>query len=156
MGLGHHPNVALSTTNGAPYSRSSVPTASAVNRGYPNADRATAAPPIVVVSPDVSSEPIERHSLDGSLITPPRTNALGARGLRPAPKDTIPITGKPRKQRSSRFVVTEKVEIEKLPAFAGQFIFFRHPSYLISRCRVAIERAATAVYPEAAPMRRDL
>lgn len=34
------------------------------------------------------------------------------------PKDTIPIVGKPpRKQRSSRFVVTEKVEIERLPPF---------------------------------------
>ncbi len=39
------------------------------------------------------------------------------------PKDTIPITGKPpRKQRSSRFHPSEKVEIERLPSFAGPFI----------------------------------
>lgn len=38
-------------------------------------------------------------------------------------KDTIPLTGKtPRKQRSSRFHVTEKVELEKLPVFQGAFL----------------------------------
>ena len=53
---------------------------------------------------------------------PPRNNALNR--LRPGPKDTIPIQGKPpRKQRSSRFVVTEKVDIERLPPFMGPFIF---------------------------------
>ena len=32
------------------------------------------------------------------------------------------MVGKPpRKQRSSRFVVTEKVDIEKLPPFAGEY-----------------------------------
>lgn len=41
------------------------------------------------------------------------------------PKDTIPAVGKtPRKQRSSRFYVTEKVEIEKLPNFAGRSFFY--------------------------------
>jgi serine/threonine-protein phosphatase 2A regulatory subunit B' len=49
--------------------------------------------------------------------TPPR--ALSR--LRGGPKDTIPIVGKtPRKQRSSRFYVTEKVEIQKLPNFMGE------------------------------------
>jgi serine/threonine-protein phosphatase 2A regulatory subunit B' len=44
--------------------------------------------------------------------------------LRSGPKDTIPIVGKPpRKQRSSRFVVTEKVEIERLPPFLGVYPF---------------------------------
>ena len=51
----------------------------------------------------------------GGGTTPPRL-----RGLRQGPKDTIPMVGKPpRKQRSSRFVVTEKVEIERLPPFMG-------------------------------------
>jgi serine/threonine-protein phosphatase 2A regulatory subunit B' len=51
--------------------------------------------------------------------TPPRTSALNR--LRPGPKDTIPMVGKPpRKQRSSRFVVKEKVEIERLPPFMGK------------------------------------
>jgi serine/threonine-protein phosphatase 2A regulatory subunit B' len=40
--------------------------------------------------------------------------------LRMTPQDTIPMIGKPpRKQRSSRFVVNEKIEIEKLPPFNG-------------------------------------
>lgn len=43
----------------------------------------------------------------------------GLNRLRQGPKDTIPVNAKtpPRKQRSSRFHVTEKVELEKLPNF---------------------------------------
>ncbi|KAF8654173.1 hypothetical protein AX16_003702 [Volvariella volvacea WC 439] len=90
-------------------------------------DVGSAAPPIVVVSPDASSEAHhpnyststpERHpgGQDHGSSTPPRTSPINR--LRVAPKDTIPIVGKPpRKQRSSRFVVTEKVEIERLPPF---------------------------------------
>ncbi|KIM80768.1 hypothetical protein PILCRDRAFT_515998 [Piloderma croceum F 1598] len=53
----------------------------------------------------------------GGGATPPRAGTFTSR-LRTGPKDTIPIVGKPpRKQRSSRFVVTEKVEIERLPPF---------------------------------------
>lgn len=50
--------------------------------------------------------------------TPPKAGPLNR--LRGTPKDTIPIVGKtPRKQRSSRFYVSEKVDIEKLPGFDG-------------------------------------
>jgi len=74
------------------------------------------APPIVVVSPDPSTpETIERTSLTGEPV-PPRNSTLSR--LRSGPKDTIPVKP-PRKQRSSRFVITEKVEIEKLPPFMG-------------------------------------
>jgi serine/threonine-protein phosphatase 2A regulatory subunit B' len=92
-------------------------------------DRATPAPPIVVVSPDNSDQSSrnstgygspERLSIGlepGGSATPPRTSPLNR--LR-GPKDTIPIVAKPpRKQRSSRFVVTEKVEIERLAPFLG-------------------------------------
>jgi serine/threonine-protein phosphatase 2A regulatory subunit B' len=73
------------------------------------------APPIVVVSSDPSPpETIERTSLTGEPV-PSRTSTLSR--LR-GPKDTIPVKP-PRKQRSSRFVITEKVEIEKLPPFMG-------------------------------------
>ncbi|PPQ88006.1 hypothetical protein CVT25_001085 [Psilocybe cyanescens] len=92
-------------------------------------DTPNPAPPIVVVSADASSDPAHRSApqapagqerlstggldLNGNV---PRTSALNR--LRPGPKDTIPMVGKPpRKQRSSRFVVTEKVEIERLPPF---------------------------------------
>jgi len=91
-------------------------------------DRASPAPPIVVVSHDPQSDSVSsgRNSFGssdrglpfGSDVTPPRNPTL--KGLRAStPKDTIPIAGKPpRKQRSSRFVVTERVEIEKLPSFS--------------------------------------
>ena len=82
------------------------------------------APPIVVVSPDPSPDQhhrpptADRLSLDHSNGNVPRTSTLNR--LRAGPKDTIPIVGKPpRKQRSSRFVVTEKVDIERLPPFMG-------------------------------------
>jgi Protein phosphatase 2A regulatory B subunit (B56 family) len=58
--------------------------------------------------------------LPGEPATPPRSTTTLNNRLRQAPKDTIPMVGKPpRKQRSSRFHVTEKVEIERLPAFNG-------------------------------------
>ncbi|KAI0670273.1 protein phosphatase PP2A0 B subunit gamma isoform [Trametes maxima] len=123
----HLPNTsshALSGTNGS--SASGVPSrvsvaSAAADRRFPNPDRAGAAPPIVVVSPDTSADQ-DRHQIisenGNGPVTPPRAVSLATRGLRPAPKDTIPISGKPpRKQRSSRFVVNEKVEIERLPSF---------------------------------------
>lgn len=36
-------------------------------------------------------------------------------------KDTIPLLKTPKRQKSSRFHITEKVELEKLPAFKGFF-----------------------------------
>lgn len=102
-----------------------------------NPDRAGAAPPIVVVSPDATAEAQDRlggGDTAGGPLTPPRAGTLANRGLRPGPKDTIPISGKPpRKQRSSRFVVNEKVEIERLPAFSGLCLLLitllRHPYF---------------------------
>jgi len=81
-------------------------------------------PPIVVVSPEMPSDPVPHQKptphLPGEPATPPRSTTTLNNRLRQAPKDTIPMVGKPpRKQRSSRFHVTEKVEIERLPAFNG-------------------------------------
>ena len=42
--------------------------------------------------------------------------------LKNAPKDLIPLSKTPRRQRSSRFHVTERVELEKLPNFKGKLI----------------------------------
>lgn len=88
------------------------------------------APPIVVVSHDQPLDGISKlgstaslqdklsAGLDPTNGTMQRNPALGR--LRPGPKDTIPMVGKPpRKQRSSRFVITDKVEIECLPLFDG-------------------------------------
>jgi serine/threonine-protein phosphatase 2A regulatory subunit B' len=60
------------------------------------------------------------------FATPPKVGTLNRLRQGPStstPKDTIPITSKtpPRKQRSSRFHVTEKVELEKLPHFNGTY-----------------------------------
>ncbi|KAG5653983.1 Serine/threonine-protein phosphatase 2A 56 kDa regulatory subunit delta isoform [Sphagnurus paluster] len=113
-------------------------------------DPGSPAPPIVVVSSDLSSEPsaraqfngsTERHSLiDHSNATPPRASTLNR--LRAGPKDTIPMVGKPpRKQRSSRFVVTEKVEIERLPPFMETPPHERPQLFLnkLRQCRVLFD-----------------
>lgn len=59
-------------------------------------------------------------SLHGPNATPPKAGPINKlRGNTPGqgtPKDTIPIAKTPRKQRSSRFHVTEKIDIHPLPA----------------------------------------
>lgn len=76
-------------------------------------------PPSIVVSAsaEMPSDPMPLRGL-GDGATPPRNSTLNR--LRAGPKDTIPAVKPPRKQRSSRFIVTEKVDIEKLPTFAGE------------------------------------
>lgn len=109
------PGQSLNARSSSPGSANSVNYVQGSSRyiGGPGITSAPA-PPIVVVSPDPSPpETIERTSLTGEPA-PPRNSALSR--LRPGPKDTIPVKP-PRKQRSSRFVITEKVEIEKLPPF---------------------------------------
>lgn len=46
--------------------------------------------------------------------------------MKNAPKDAIPISKTPRRQRSSRFHVTERVTLERLQALDGKssFLFF--------------------------------
>lgn len=74
--------------------------------------------PIPHVPHNRLGSPDRNLGVDGQP-TPPRAGPLNR--LR-GPKDTIPVVGKtPRKQRSSRFYVTEKVEIEKLPNFMGEW-----------------------------------
>ncbi|KAI0724090.1 protein phosphatase 2A regulatory B subunit [Fomitopsis betulina] len=110
----------LSSANGS-VSRASTAALSSQgsDRRY-GVDRASPAPPIVVVSPEAPPDALERQPFvvesSGGPTTPPRANL---NRLRPTgPKDTIPMVGKPpRKQRSSRFVVNERVEIERLPPF---------------------------------------
>ncbi|KII89203.1 hypothetical protein PLICRDRAFT_40838 [Plicaturopsis crispa FD-325 SS-3] len=120
-----------SSNHSLPSNRSSSPASSGPatpDRRHGTSDNPSPAPPIVVVSSDAPAEPRgvgfgspERTPLgiDHSGLgpgQPPRAGTLNR--LRAGPKDTIgPIGKPPRKQRSSRFVVTEKVEIERLPAF---------------------------------------
>ncbi|KAG1756497.1 armadillo-type protein [Suillus paluster] len=114
------------SSSGRPPSSTSI-APSVPDRRYNSTGNPSPIPPIVVVSSDPVSDLAPRSAsynsperstigLDGNS-TPPRANTLNR--LRSGPRDTIPIVGKPpRKQRSSRFVVTEKVDIEKLPPFA--------------------------------------
>ncbi|KIY50929.1 protein phosphatase 2A regulatory B subunit [Fistulina hepatica ATCC 64428] len=80
-------------------------------------DNAVAPPSIVVVNSDAQQARHVAPAPDTNAGGVPRAGALNR--LRAGPRDTIPIVGRPpRKQRSSRFVVTEKVEIERLPPFS--------------------------------------
>lgn len=47
----------------------------------------------------------------------PGTGSAGVGAM--TPRDTIPLAKTPRKQRSSRFVVNEHVELERLPGLHG-------------------------------------
>jgi serine/threonine-protein phosphatase 2A regulatory subunit B' len=124
-----HSYPSLSNPFGSRSSSSAHGGYSASDRRYSNAENGPPAPPIVVVSSDPSLEqatrpglstPSGRDSLglDPSVAggVPSRAN-VGSR-LRPGPKDIISIKP-PRKQRSSRFVPTQKVDIERLPPFMG-------------------------------------
>lgn len=130
-------NHSLPSQAQASYNRAQPPPpaqSSAPDRRY-NSNQSSPIPPIVVVSSDPAPDPTPRSGpfgspertslgldLPGSNATPPRANTLNR--LRSGPRDTIPIVGKPpRKQRSSRFVVTEKVDIERLAPFTGWFFF---------------------------------
>ena len=134
--VNNNTNHSLPTQAQASYNRappSAQPQTSAPERRY-NSNQSSI-PPIVVVNSDPAPDPAPRSGqfgspertslgldLPGSNATPPRANTLNR--LRSGPRDTIPIVGKPpRKQRSSRFVVTERVEIERLAPFAGLFLF---------------------------------
>ncbi|TXT10918.1 hypothetical protein VHUM_01669 [Vanrija humicola] len=77
---------------------------------------------------------------DGQPTPPKASNPLNR--LRGAPKDTIPIVGKtPRKQRSSRFYVTERVDIEKLPNFNEVRPEERNDLFIqkLQQCRVVFD-----------------
>ncbi|KAJ8597934.1 protein phosphatase 2A regulatory B subunit [Rhizopogon salebrosus TDB-379] len=143
----NHSLTSQGASSSARSNSSATSVSSATDRRYTSPANA---PPIVVVSPDPASEIAPRSApyssperttigLDGSS-TPPRANTLNR--LRSGPRDTIPIVGKPpRKQRSSRFVVTEKVEIEKLAPFAETPPTERSQLFIkkLNQCRVLFD-----------------
>ncbi|KAL0071524.1 serine/threonine-protein phosphatase 2A 56 kDa regulatory subunit delta isoform [Marasmius tenuissimus] len=98
-------------------------------------------PPILVVSPDQSQDQRQQNAQQQSdPATPPRATPINR--LRTGPRDTIPMVGKPpRKQRSSRFVVTEKVEIERLAPFSETPPTERPQLFLkkLHQCRVLFD-----------------
>ncbi|KWU45009.1 protein phosphatase 2A regulatory B subunit [Rhodotorula sp. JG-1b] len=66
--------------------------------------------------------------------TPPKAPAInkvkGMSGPQATPKDTIPMARTPRKQRSSRVHVDEKVELQRLPGFLEVPIVERHELFV--------------------------
>ncbi|KAL7419725.1 serine/threonine-protein phosphatase 2A 56 kDa regulatory subunit delta isoform [Cryptotrichosporon argae] len=113
-------------------------------RRSPVHDKTSPAPPLVVISNASGPAPVntempvdpiphaphphaqrfgspDRAGAAGATLGPdglPQIPKAGPLNRLRGPKDTIPIAGKtPRKQRSSRFYVSEHVDIEKLPNF---------------------------------------
>ncbi|KAL7754256.1 serine/threonine-protein phosphatase 2A 56 kDa regulatory subunit delta isoform [Sorochytrium milnesiophthora] len=75
-----------------------------------------AAPPISV-TPDATAAP-SAHHMDGKEAPKTVVNRL-----KNQPKDGIPVLKVPRRQRSSRFHASDKIELEKLPNFRGTHTF---------------------------------
>ncbi|KAG9303944.1 hypothetical protein G9A89_005854 [Geosiphon pyriformis] len=75
------------------------------------------------------------HSKD----EPPKRDPLNR--LKNTPKDVIPISKAPRRQRSSRFHVTEKVELENLPNFNEVSVDKRQELFLrkLGQCAVIFD-----------------
>ncbi|EFP90145.2 uncharacterized protein PGTG_15993 [Puccinia graminis f. sp. tritici CRL 75-36-700-3] len=80
--------------------------------------------------------------------TPPKAGPIGKlqgkTNVVPVPpgvKDTIPMAKTPRKQRSSRFHVTEKVELERLPSFHEVNPQDRHSLFIqkLHQCSVVFD-----------------
>ncbi|OZJ06331.1 hypothetical protein BZG36_00708 [Bifiguratus adelaidae] len=73
--------------------------------------------------PNISpNEPLPHHDNNGSTnftSTPqlPKSGQLAINRLKNAPKDVIPVSKIPKRQKSSRFYVTEAANLEKLPSF---------------------------------------
>ncbi|KAK4698820.1 serine/threonine-protein phosphatase 2A regulatory subunit B', partial [Phenoliferia sp. Uapishka_3] len=77
------------------------------------------------------------------LATPPKAGPINKlrQGATTGPKDTIPMAKTPRKQRSSRFHVTERVELERLPGFLEVPVPERHDLFLqkLHQCAVVFD-----------------
>lgn len=80
----------------------------------------------------------------GGQATPPKAgpiSKLKQQQGQSGPKDTIPMTKAPRKQSSSRFHVTERVELERLPGFMEVPGPERHELFLqkLHQCAVVFD-----------------
>ena len=87
------------------------------------------APPTVVVSTSAEDMAVDASPRKDGRIPGggPASGTLGR--LRSGSPDTIPTAGKtPRKQRSSRFHVSDRVVLERLPGFNGELSSSSFPS----------------------------
>ncbi|CAG8460088.1 3770_t:CDS:10 [Ambispora gerdemannii] len=116
-----------------------------------NSDNSGPTPTIVVVTADQRQahaqagvdaaaplSPASNHK-SHSKDEPPKRDPLNR--LKNTPKDVIPISKAPRRQRSSRFHVTERVELEKLPNFNEVSVDKRQELFLkkLSQCAVIFD-----------------
>jgi len=147
-------NSASKSTSPSP-APSSVPSSSSLDAGASSSSRAqqqppttperkplanpahitSPAPPTVVVSTSAEDMAIDAPSKKDGRIPGggPASGTLGR--LRSGSPDTIPTAGKtPRKQRSSRFHVSDRVVLERLPGFNGEL----HLSFLPSSVRFVV------------------
>ncbi|RSH94624.1 Serine/threonine-protein phosphatase 2A 56 kDa regulatory subunit delta isoform [Saitozyma podzolica] len=113
-------------------------------RRSPVSDKTSPAPPLVVISGAPQSSPVNSEMPPDPIPHSPHTRFGSPDRLGPdgTPKDTIPIVGKtPRKQRSSRFYVTERVDIEKLPNFMDVRPEDRNELFIqkLQQCRVVFD-----------------
>lgn len=99
----------------------------------------TSSPPLLgMATPPSPTSAVAPHlvsSLHGPNATPPKAGPISKlRGTVPGgqgtPKDTIPMAKTPRKQRSSRFHVSEKIEIRPLPSLMDASPQERHDLFL--------------------------
>ena len=58
------------------------------------------------------------HHPTKEIVQPKTSGAIDR--IKNAPKDYIPISRTPKRQRSSRFHITENIELEKLPNLKGK------------------------------------
>jgi serine/threonine-protein phosphatase 2A regulatory subunit B' len=79
-------------------------------------------------SPNSPGTPRAVRAIPGSAGSGSGVTSLGITGSGTM-KDVIPISKTPRKQRSSRFVVDEHVELERLPGLAGASMAFPYLCY---------------------------
>ncbi|EJT47082.1 B-type regulatory subunit of protein phosphatase 2A (PP2A), Rts1p [Trichosporon asahii var. asahii CBS 8904] len=154
-------NSAAATPNASESAGSSTTGAPLTPRRSPVSDKTAPAPPLVIISgapqqPAANSEmpadPIPHSPHNRSFGSPDRPLGPDGQPTPPkagnplnrlrGPKDTIPIVGKtPRKQRSSRFHVTERVDIEKLAGFNEVRPEDRNDLFIqkLQQCRVVFD-----------------
>lgn len=67
------------------------------------------------MQPSINNNAVKQSSNERDI---PKTGTLAR--LKNAPKDQIPTIKAPRRQKSSRFYVKEKVQLHKTPGFHGK------------------------------------
>lgn len=120
----HHIPGGPQRTSAVPFPTSSAPLATSVSPP-PGASSTVATANLASVTGDAKAAlgggpgVMAGGGLGGGLAAANKLKAVGGGLAQGTPKDTIPMARTPRKQRSSRVHVDEKVELQRLPGFLG-------------------------------------